>query len=85
MRTSLSNNPFMMAPKTLLSLFVGRQRELEHLRQALTSGARAVTISGARGIGKRMLVSVFATQYKDFFPGGVRLEEGFFAGRGGRC
>lgn len=66
-----------MDRQTLLSLFVGRQRELEQLRSTLSSGARAVAISGPHGIGKKMMACVFVAKYKDLYPDGVRTGNGF--------
>ncbi|MGA3207419.1 MAG: restriction endonuclease [Syntrophales bacterium] len=56
----------------LLHTFVGRQRELEILRQELLGhAARAVCITGHPGTGKTVLAMFFAKKHAVAFPGGV--------------
>jgi AAA+ ATPase superfamily predicted ATPase len=68
---------FKKAMKYVLSLppiyFSGRERELQELKQALTTGGkRTAIILGKAGIGKTALAQHFAAESSDFFKGGIR-------------
>ena len=55
-----------------LSTFVGREAELESLRQLLASGARLITLTGPGGVGKtRLALECAALTAADFADGAV--------------
>src|SRR5262249_7371517 len=56
-------------PRSIAS-FVGRERELEEVRDLLESG-RLVTLVGAGGVGKTRLALRLAEEVADGFPDGV--------------
>lgn len=52
--------------------FIGRERELENLRELLNrEGVRLVTLTGPGGIGKTRLALQVVSELEDSFPGGV--------------
>ena len=57
-----------------LSSFVGRNTELEQLRQAVRAG-RLVTLTGPGGVGKTRLAVEVAASLQDQYPDGVWLVE----------
>lgn len=54
-----------------LSSFIGRQTEIERVRQLLASGARLVTLTGPGGVGKTRLVLEFTAHHANGFADGV--------------
>jgi predicted ATPase len=62
-------------PRTNLSplptSFVGRESELEELRQRLKGGARLVTVMGPGGIGKTRFTREYGLSVAGDYPGGV--------------
>lgn len=59
---------------TLLSSFIGREREIEEIRQLLLS-YRLITLAGAGGSGKTRLALKVGQEVLDNFPDGVWLVE----------
>src|SRR5215216_6384221 len=55
----------------LLSLFVGRELEMERIQQALAEGTKAVALVGPAGSGKTSVTRVFASRRSNDFPGGI--------------
>lgn len=55
----------------LLSIFAGREFEMERIRRALAEGARAVAVVGPAGSGKTSVTQVFAKRHSDDFSGGI--------------
>lgn len=52
--------------------FVGRSRELEHLREVFLTGARGIQIVGPEGSGKTLLARVFSGRFSEqLFPAGL--------------
>ena len=64
-RVSISDEP---------NSFVGRERELDELRQ-FARGMRAVTLCGAGGIGKTRLLLRLLAALADDFPDGIWFVE----------
>lgn len=56
-----------------LDRFVGRDAELQTLRQHFEQGRRWVTITGSGGMGKTRLAAEFARRHQGDFPGGLWL------------
>ena len=60
------------------AMFVGRTKELDHLRATLTKPVqRAAVVQGVRGSGKTALLMMFHHQSRDLFPGGYESTYGF--------
>jgi tetratricopeptide (TPR) repeat protein len=73
--SAVSNIPFIL-PTADPGDFQGRKSELAHLVARLVpkkpaGSLRIVLVSGSAGVGKSVLVSRFANQYRNRFPGGV--------------
>lgn len=65
-------SPFSsVIPDDLLSLFVGRESELDQIRSAVSKGLQIVAIVGPPGSGKTSVARVFASRHVSQFPGGV--------------
>jgi len=58
---AIRHNPFWNAPidRSCLTLFTGRERELELMRRAMESSSRILLIEGAPGLGKTSLGNYF--------------------------
>jgi tetratricopeptide (TPR) repeat protein len=70
-REPVTHTPFQALAD--LPTFVGREQEIERLRQALTSGEHRTlySIQGMAGVGKTALATHLAYQLRPFFPDGV--------------
>lgn len=75
--------PPFLVPHDPNPLFLGRERELAHLKDVLLGDARAggslvAALVGAGGMGKTQLAVAIAYRHRDAFPGGVlwlRMEQ----------
>lgn len=82
-----SENPFSTSPipsnEDGRRLLVGREKELKHLQQSITSSANHSTIEGDNGVGKTSLVQVAGFNLKDDYNKGkssvlyMMLDEAF--------
>ena len=61
-------------PPAEVTSFVGRQRELDSVHEALTT-SRLVTLTGAGGVGKSRLALRVAQRHRRVFADAVRLVE----------
>src|SRR5438093_13564661 len=59
---------------TQLNRFIGREREIEHVRE-LVNSTRLLTLSGAGGCGKTRLAVAIAMRALDDYPDGVWMAE----------
>jgi len=66
-------------PPDLVSVFVGRERELRQMQDAFDRGARGVLILGPGGIGKSSLARVFAGRFEEEFPKSVFMTSASWA------
>jgi len=66
---SLSSHPNNLPAQ--MTTFVGREREMQEMRELLDGGARLVTLTGAGGTGKTRIALQIAADRVERYPGGV--------------